>query len=364
MADAVVADHLIAAICVGLAGLVAPSVNAALILLTVGVEGAGLGVCGDAAEAVVALVAIGAVAIFGAFEVAEAAGATFVDTALSGGDAELVDDLADSGKAGLAGSTVGGGLTGGVDGSLRQALALLADFSCSAVLGAFASKAAASLQAGGSVRAFGVAVADSIVDAEAVLAALSGGAVGRPGAGYSVIAVFGGAFIRRVTGIVWDASVGRAAFTAFTAVIAGLIGAWGRQGWIVGACGDADGAPAQAVLALGVIVAARGAAAVKAEGISSTLGVVVAGDLAGPIVAEAGISAVFILFTGAADDAAALVADLCAHTLHGASAIGGAIALDGAELFLKAIGVALAALGWGAEALVALSRGAVMVSLT
>lgn len=68
-------------------------------------------------------------------------------------------------------------------------MAFLADFSGSAVLRGFAAQAAASLEAGGAVGAIGVVVADSIVDAEAIFAALAGGTIGEVRAGFCIISV-------------------------------------------------------------------------------------------------------------------------------------------------------------------------------
>lgn len=106
---------------------------------------------------------------------------------------------------------------------------------------------------------------------------------------------------------------------------------------------------------MSVVITAGGAAAIEAEGVAATFIIFGAGDLAVSVVAESAFATFVVFFAGAADDAATIMADLRARAFHGVAAVGGAISVDGAEVFFKALFIDLASLSGGAEALVALA---------
>ena len=102
---------------------------------------------------------------------------------------------------------------------------------------------------------------------------------------------------------------------------------------------------------------------VETECIAAAFAVCGAGYITAALGADAGLAAIGIFFTGASNDAAAIMADLGSGTLHIILTLRNTIAGDIAELALEAIGVHLAAVRGGAETVVTALRGTVFVGV-
>lgn len=357
-ADAVVTHHLRVAIGVGGAPFKAIPVDAGLAaqaLAAALTRRARRGVA--LAGAFLAGVAMGAVGVVDAIVMTETLVTTFLQPALCAGDTDLIDHLARSIQAGFAGLAIQRRAAGARVGRAGAAPVVTAGLAAGAIIAAVAAKLTLTAGAIGARRAIGIAAADPVIYAASVFAALASGAC----LGAAALGGFTRVGRRVIRGVVsadiGEASVGRPSGSVRIVIFTareGLVG-------IVGVGRGAHAAPADAVVALGVVGAASGAMSVKAGRVAAAFGVRRTGDLAGAVGADAAGAAFLILVAASADDAAPLMADFVDRTVELRGTLRHTGAVSRAELRGEAIRVGLTAHRRDTRAIIAASRRAIAV---
>ena len=132
---------------------------------------------------------VGALLMGGTLVRAEAVVAGFADVALRVGDAKLVDNLALAGHTSFTGAAISAGLAGGLGCNVGFAGTTNAGLTDAALLVSGATQATPTTMAGRSAGALLVVLANSVVDAEAIFAAMTGVALLSCGAGEGIVAV-------------------------------------------------------------------------------------------------------------------------------------------------------------------------------